>query len=261
VDPSSALTALEREGDARRGELRPAGREREWCDTEVLRRLRRASLAVLRKEIEAADQRALARVPARAGRASTAIRPRGRRRPAARGASSRCRAWPCRPRSGSATCCRAAPGATRRHGWTSCAPAARSCGSAAGALGRTGGRVALYFREDAEAIGRPAFAALPPRPPSEREHQLVRERLAQSPCFFTDLLAELPLGPEQVQEALWDLVVGGEATNDALRAAARAAADAGRAQRSALERRGAAGRGASARGARGRRRRCRGGGR
>ena len=39
---------------------RPGGSEREWCDPEVLRRLRRASLAVLRKEIEAADQRALA---------------------------------------------------------------------------------------------------------------------------------------------------------------------------------------------------------
>ena len=31
-----------------RGELRPGGSEREWCDPEVLRRLRRASLASLR---------------------------------------------------------------------------------------------------------------------------------------------------------------------------------------------------------------------
>ena len=38
-----------------------AAREREWCDTEVLRRLRRASLAALRKEVEPAEQRALAR--------------------------------------------------------------------------------------------------------------------------------------------------------------------------------------------------------
>ncbi|HXS45068.1 MAG TPA: DEAD/DEAH box helicase, partial [Solirubrobacteraceae bacterium] len=60
VDLSSALAALERGGELVRGELRPGGSEREWCDPEVLRRLRRASLAVLRKEIEAADQRALA---------------------------------------------------------------------------------------------------------------------------------------------------------------------------------------------------------
>src|SRR5262249_54122309 len=43
------------------GELRPGGTSREWCDPEVLRRLRRASLAALRAEIEPADQRAFAR--------------------------------------------------------------------------------------------------------------------------------------------------------------------------------------------------------
>ncbi len=56
------LERLERDGEIVRGELHPRGRpgEPEWCDTEVLRRLRRASLAALRKEIEPADQRALA---------------------------------------------------------------------------------------------------------------------------------------------------------------------------------------------------------
>jgi ATP-dependent Lhr-like helicase len=62
LDPALALAELERAGDLVRGELRPGGTsgEREWCDVQVLRRLRRASLAVLRKEIEPADQRALA---------------------------------------------------------------------------------------------------------------------------------------------------------------------------------------------------------
>ena len=55
------LRELERAGDLVRGELRPGGTEREWCDPEVLRRLRRASLAALRKEVEPAEQRALAR--------------------------------------------------------------------------------------------------------------------------------------------------------------------------------------------------------
>src|ERR1700704_1854885 len=61
VDPNAALRELERAGTLVQGELRPGGTEREWCDPEVLRRLRRASLAVLRKEIEPADQRAFAR--------------------------------------------------------------------------------------------------------------------------------------------------------------------------------------------------------
>jgi ATP-dependent helicase Lhr and Lhr-like helicase len=85
----------------------------------------------------------------------------------------------------------------------------------AGSLGRSSGRVALYFREDAEAIGPPAIRPAQTGPPAEREHELVRERLAASPCFFTDLLAEVALAPEQVQEALWDLVWAGEVTNDA----------------------------------------------
>ena len=48
----------------------PGGTEREWCDADVLRRVRRASLAHLRQEAEAADRRELARfLPA--GRTST----------------------------------------------------------------------------------------------------------------------------------------------------------------------------------------------
>ena len=43
-----------------RGELRPGGSEREWCDPDVLRRLRRASLAALRREVEPAEQAASA---------------------------------------------------------------------------------------------------------------------------------------------------------------------------------------------------------
>ena len=44
VDPGPALRQLESAGELVRGELLPGGTEREWCDAEVLRRLRRASL-------------------------------------------------------------------------------------------------------------------------------------------------------------------------------------------------------------------------
>src|SRR5207249_2253231 len=44
-----------------RGELRAGGTTREWCEPDVLRRLRRASLAALRKEVEPAEQAALGR--------------------------------------------------------------------------------------------------------------------------------------------------------------------------------------------------------
>ena len=43
----------------------------------------------------------------------------------------------------------------------------------------------------------------------------MRSRLEAGACFFTDLLADVPLPPEELQEALWDLVWAGEVTNDA----------------------------------------------
>src|SRR5262249_58402909 len=61
VDVEAVLYELERDEELVRGELRPGGTEREWCDADVLRRLRRASLAALRKEVEPAEQAALGR--------------------------------------------------------------------------------------------------------------------------------------------------------------------------------------------------------
>ncbi|MGO4692239.1 Lhr family ATP-dependent helicase [Glaciibacter sp. 2TAF33] len=59
-----ALVALRRLADARRiveGEFRPHGTGSEWCDAEVLRRLRRRSLAALRHEVEPVDTATAAR--------------------------------------------------------------------------------------------------------------------------------------------------------------------------------------------------------
>ncbi|HET9996883.1 MAG TPA: ATP-dependent helicase, partial [Nocardioides sp.] len=55
------LLRLGGQGRVLDGEFRPAGTETEWCDAEVLRRLRRRSLARLRKEVEPVDPQALAR--------------------------------------------------------------------------------------------------------------------------------------------------------------------------------------------------------
>src|SRR4029078_10974922 len=60
-DVEPVLRELERRDDLVLGELRPGGTEREWCDPEILRRLRRASLAALRREVEPAGQAALRR--------------------------------------------------------------------------------------------------------------------------------------------------------------------------------------------------------
>jgi len=56
-----ALKELDAEGRISAGAFRPGGTAREWCDAEVLRRIRRRSLAALRREVEAVDPAALAR--------------------------------------------------------------------------------------------------------------------------------------------------------------------------------------------------------
>ena len=56
-----ALRALAQAGRVVEGEFRPVGVGAEWCDSEVLRRLRRRSLAALRHEVEPVDQSAVAR--------------------------------------------------------------------------------------------------------------------------------------------------------------------------------------------------------
>ncbi len=137
-----ALRELERAGELVRGELRPGGEGREWCDVEVLRRLRRASLAALRKEIEPADQRAYAAfLPTWHGidRWGGACAPTAPGSIACASCSCRCRGSRSRPARGSARCCRVASAPTRRPGWTSSARAASSSGSAPAHSGATTG--------------------------------------------------------------------------------------------------------------------------
>ncbi|WP_027005192.1 DEAD/DEAH box helicase [Conexibacter woesei] len=213
VDVSSALAALETSGGLVQGELRPGGSGREWCDPDVLRRIRRASLAVLRREIEATDQLALG-----------AFLPSwmGVDRHAAAGAGIDRLREMLVPLQGLAL-----PADVwerdvlpRRVGAYSPVWLDQLCASGevvwvgAGALGRNSGRVALYFREDAAALGAPWVRGGVERPEGE-VHDLLRARLERSPCFFTDFLAQLDAAPEDIQEALWDLVWAGEVTNDA----------------------------------------------
>lgn len=77
VGVAVARGALRRLADDRRvveGEFRPHGTSTEWCDAEVLRRLRRRSLAALRHEIEPVPQLALARFLPAWQRVGTGVR-------------------------------------------------------------------------------------------------------------------------------------------------------------------------------------------
>jgi ATP-dependent Lhr-like helicase len=213
VDCTQVLNQLERSGTLVRGELRPGGTDREWCDPEVLRRVRRASLAVLRKEVEPVDRRALARFEPGWQNVD--------RHPATGAGIDRLRealvplqalALPAEVWERDVL--------PRRVGAYSPAWMDQLCAGGevvwigAGALGRNSGRVALYFREDLSLLGPPPTRGSLARPDGAA-HGLVRERLAAGACFFTDLLVDVELAPEDLQEALWDLAWSGEVTNDA----------------------------------------------
>ena len=212
LDLGPVLRELERAGNLVRGELRPGGSEREWCDPDVLRRLRRASLATLRKEVEPAEQRALARfLPEWQGVDGA---------PPGGAGVDRLREMLV-PLQGLAL----APEVwerdvlPRRVGAYSQAWMDQLCASGelvwvgAGAVGRSSGRVALLFREDARWLGPPPFKGERPEGPV---HDAIRERLERGAAFWTDLVAGLPdTEPVELQEALWDLAWAGEATNDA----------------------------------------------
>jgi ATP-dependent helicase Lhr and Lhr-like helicase len=197
-DVEPLLRELEREERLVRGELRPGGSEREWCDPDVLRRLRRASLAALRKEVEPAEEAAFGRfLPSWHGID---------RRASLREALVPLQALPL-PVSlwESEVLPRRVPDYQ---------PAQLDQLCATGELVWVGAgldRVAVYFREDAPVLGQLAAAD----PPEGAEHDRIREVLTRGAEFWFDLLAAAELEAEQALPALWDLVWAGEVTNDA----------------------------------------------
>jgi ATP-dependent Lhr-like helicase len=197
-DVEPELRALEREEKLVRGELRPGGTEREWCDPDVLRRLRRASLAALRKEVEPAEQATLGRflpswngIDRRATLREALVPLQALSLPVALWESEVLprRVPGYRPELLDQLC------ATGEVVW----------------VGAGLDRVAVFFREDAAVLGRPSAA---PAPEGEA-HDAIRKALSSSAEFWFDLLAATGLEAETALPALWDLVWAGEVTNDA----------------------------------------------
>ncbi|MDQ3647941.1 MAG: DEAD/DEAH box helicase [Actinomycetota bacterium] len=211
VDFGPALRELERAGNLVRGELRPGGAQREWCDSDVLRRLRRASLASLRREVEPAEQKALARfLPAWQG--VDAAPPGGAGIDRLREQLVPLQGLALSPETWERDVLPRRLGAYSQAWLDSLCAGGELVWVGAGSIGRSSGKVTLLFREDARLLGPPPFKG---DAPAEPLHERLRERLATGAAFWTDLLVDLPVEPTELQEALWDLVWAGEVTNDA----------------------------------------------
>jgi ATP-dependent Lhr-like helicase len=205
-----AVDRLVRSGKLVDGSFRPHGTGRELCDAEVLRVLRRKSLARLRAEVEPVDAAAFARFTA-------AWQQIGRRRSGPEAlleAIGRLEGCPL-PASELNEIF-----ASRLDGFR---PSDLDLLSASGEivwgglepLGDTDGRVALYLAEHEEALARPV--ALLGADDTREVHTKLRALLEQrGAVFFADMVRVIGGYPAEILTALWDLVWAGEVTNDTL---------------------------------------------
>ncbi|MDZ7727779.1 MAG: DNA-formamidopyrimidine glycosylase family protein [Dehalococcoidia bacterium] len=190
------------------GGFRPGGSAPEWCDAEVLRILRRRSLANLRREVEPVDTGAYARFLVSWHGANA-----GSRNQRVADVLDRLQGCPIPvsvlerdvlparipsyvPRMLDEVC------ASGEYAWVGC-----------GALGASDGRIALYRREQ--------LLDLAPAPGFEsargETHQAIIQALQQGGAlFFTDLVAFSRATWKEALDATWDLVWAGIVTNDTL---------------------------------------------
>jgi ATP-dependent Lhr-like helicase len=199
-----------------RGELRPGGTHTEYCDAEVLRRLRRASLARLRAEVEPVEPAALGRfLPSWHG-----VARRLRSAPTVDDVLSVVEQLAGAPLPASALESLILPArlpgyspalldeltASGEVTWTGC-----------GSLSGGDGWIALAPTDVADLL---LPDLVPEAAPDSSLHTAVVEALAGGALFFRQLVDRVSLqGPTSDSEvigALWDLVWAGLVTNDTL---------------------------------------------
>ena len=236
------LTGLEDAGRLVRGEFRRESGDGaggvEWCDAEVLRRIKRRTLARLRREAEPVDGAALARFLARWQGLDTAaaapVRPASPgRRPAAPA-----------PGASGQTLGRLREAVAQLEGvplsWRTLvghilpprvpgfrldmldrlAASGELLWVGSGRLGSRDGRVAISRRERFQVLARgSAQTEASDDAPAGTPHGAVLERLAaRGACFTFDLVGGVvgdgDWGETEVEAAIWDLVWAGLITND-----------------------------------------------
>jgi ATP-dependent Lhr-like helicase len=206
-----AIAALAADDRVVKGEFRPEGVQREWCDVDVLRQLRRRSLAVLRREVEPVEPDALARflpawhgVPAERRGVDALVDALGllAGAPIVVSALERdvlpSRVLAYRPAALDELC------TSGEVVWIG-----------AGSIGARDGRIRLCFADQAALLA-PGWDR--PDPPSGVLHVAIRDLLAGRGASFWGQIREA--APEatdgELLVALWDLVWAGEVTNDSL---------------------------------------------
>ena len=212
----AVLNRLVQSGRVVEGGFRPGGTHREWCDHEVLRTIRRRSLAKLRKEVEPVEQATLARLFTRW---QGVVQPR-RGLDALLDVIENLQGAPI-PASMLET--EVLP--ARLYGYRSAdldtliaAGEVVWCGLEA--IGEKDGRIALYLAEKLPLlwpVGR--TTAGEPGPTADRETKVVEYLRGRGASFFQDIHDGTGGGyPGETLDSIWNLVWRGLLTNDALHA-------------------------------------------
>jgi ATP-dependent Lhr-like helicase len=202
-----ALNRLAAHGDVVAGEFRRAAEGREYCHPEVLRMLRRRSLAALRREIESVPPEALARfLPAWHG---IGVKAGGTDRLLEVVFQLQGLALPATVVERDVIANRVANYAPRL--LDELVSMGEVVWVGRGSLGASDGKVSLYLRGDA-----PRLVPEPRDAPQSELHDRLRTFLkSRGASFFRDLYNNCGGGDEDVMlDALWDLVWSGEVTND-----------------------------------------------
>ncbi len=212
----NALHLLAQENRVLEGGFRPGGLHREWCDAEILRQIRRKSLAKLRREVEPVEQHTLARflthwqgllAPRRAGHAhldallDAVENLQGAPIPASLLESS---ILPARIADYSPA------------GLDTLIAAGEVAWAGVEPLGERDGRIALYLADKLPLLTLPRPLV---EPLTEREQKLLAALESTGASFFEPLHQAIGGGyPGESIDALWSLVWRGLLTNDSLHA-------------------------------------------
>jgi ATP-dependent Lhr-like helicase len=206
VQIEPVLRELESAGRLVRGEIRPGGVELDWCDADVLRRLKRATLAKLRQEAAPVDSAVLGRflpewheLGEASGLEEAVARLEGLALP-----------WS----SISKSLLPERVASFRLDMLDMLAASGAVVWIGAGRLGANDGRVILFRRDRAALL----LETPPPYAPPTSLHEKVLMHLDKRGASFTLELMRLDedasLG--ELESALWDLVWAGQITNDTL---------------------------------------------
>ncbi len=218
VEP--VLRLLESQGALIQGEIRPAGSGPEWCDPELLRRLRRRTLARARDAVAPVDGSALGRFLPEWHGIGADLKGPDRLLEAVQQLAGLTLPWseldrvllPAR-----------VPG-YRPQDLDLLAATGRVVWVGRGALGPKDGWVALYLRSALDGLDHESAEGRGPRAEGEgaessAPREVLLERLRRGACFLLDLMQAAeragdrpPL--EAFESALWDLVWAGRITND-----------------------------------------------